>query len=271
MGEKVLKSVIQQVEERPNENRRSVFNQLWAILAEMREKIDAQFELTKDPCSDEFDDYTKFGDSGTEGSLNAYAGPEIDWFIHSFIGSPESTFTNMHITISPGAQYDVPNFGFALGTLPDLFMYMDYLPRRDYLYDASYADKYYTEVNKEYLELQADERFKPFISHDLYTRIAMTPTAVGYCADVDDAVIEKIRGIAHERLDRWLGWMRDAEKTPLEERAAISKREETIRMTICERDPANALAEKMFGKEPADRMVKTLWGGNRTLPRVGLE
>jgi len=271
MGEKILTSVIDMVNERPDVDNRETYKALWAILTEMREKIDARFELNKDPCCEEFQDYTKFGTSGTDGSLSAYTGPEIDWFIHSWIGSPESSFTNMHITISLGAQYDVPNFGFALGTIPDLFMYMDYIPRRDLLLDVDYCDKYYSEVNEEFLELQADDRFKPFISRDLYTRVAMTPTAVGYGADIDPDVIERVRKAAHERLDRWLKWVDAAVPVPVEERAAMSERDQRIRMQVCERDPANNLAEKMFGKEPADRMVKTLWGGNRTMPRVGLK
>ena len=60
-------------------------------------------------------------------------------------------------------------------------------------------------------------------------------------------------------------------KTPQsrERRAAILERDELIRRTICERDPANNIAEKLFGKETADAMVATLWGGSRTLPRPG--
>ena len=82
-----------------------------------------------------------------------------------------------------------------------------------------------------------------------------------------DDVIEKVRGIAMSRLDRWLAWVDEAEKPPVGERAAIAARDEKIRRTICERDPANNLGEKLFGKENADAMVATLWGGTRTLAR----
>ena len=187
--------------------------------------------------------------------------------MHSYIGSPESSFTNMHITVSLGPQYLVPNFGFALGTVPDLFMYMDYIPRVDLVPDLDYVDQYYTEVNEEFLDLQSDERFNPFISRDLYTRVAMTPTAVAYTAKAQDDIIDKVRGIAFERLDRWLGWVDSASKTPPEQRAAIAARDERLRRNICERDPANNLGEKLFGKDNADAMVATLWGGARTLPR----
>ncbi len=268
MNERILTPIIDLVEQSPDVNNREVFNQLWAILAAMNDKIQARFDLELDPCSKRFEDYRQIsvGD-GAEGSLHTYTGPEIDWYVHSYIGSPESTFTNMHITISLGPQYLVPNFGFALGTVPDLFMYMDYIPRVDLLSNIEYVDKYYTEVNEEFLDLQSDERFNPFISRDLYTRVAMTPTAVGYTAKAQEAVIEKVRGVAFSRLDRWLAWVDEAQKTDPAQRPAIAQRDEQIRRNICERDPANNLGDKLFGKETADAMVATLWGGARTLPR----
>ncbi len=270
MSERILTSIIDMVEQSPDVNNREVFNQLWAILAEMNDKIQARFDLNLDPCCKRFEDYRSIsvGD-GAEGALHTYTGPEIDWYVHSYIGSPESTFTNMHITISLGPQYLVPNFGFALGTVPDMFMYMDYIPRVDLLSNIDYVDQYYTEVNDEYLDLQSDDRFNPFISRDLYTRVAMTPTAVGYTAKAVDDVIAKIRGVAFSRLDRWLGWVDSATLTPLEDRPAIAARDEQIRRNICVRDPANNLGEKLFGAENAAAMVATLWGGARTLPRPG--
>ena len=272
MSERILTPIIDMVEASPDVDNRETFDQLWTILSEMDEKIRARFELERDPCSDRFLDYKNIAQSaeGAEGSLKTYSGPEVDWYVHSYIGSPESTFTNMHITISLGPQVLVPNFGFALGTVPDLFMYMDYLPRVDLLANIDYADKYYGEVNEEFLSLQEDDRFNPFISRDLYTRIAMTPTAVGYTAGKDAAVIEKVRDIALSRLERWLKWVDEAPLTAPEDRAAIAERDETIRRNICERDPANNLGDRLFGEEASAAMVATLWGGTRTLPRPGI-
>jgi len=269
MSERILTPIIDLVEASPDVDNREVFNHLWEILGEMNERIQSRFELTRDPCSERFDDYSNLGGTGNgaEGSQKAYSGPEIDWYVHSYIGSPESSFTNMHITISLGPQYLVPNFGFALGTVPDLFMYMDYIPRVELMANAQYTDKYYAEVNDEFLDLQEDDRFNPFISRDLYTRVAMTPTAVGYTAKAEEDVLHKVKGIALSRLDRWLKWVDEAVPTPAAERAAIAARDELIRKTICQRDPANNLGDKLFGKEAAEAMVATLWGGSRTLPR----
>ncbi len=269
MNERVLTPISDLVEQSPDVDNRETFNKLWAILAEMNEKIQARFDLTLDPCSEKFADYRNISveGGGSEGSLKTYTGPEVDWYVHSYIGSPESTFTNMHITLSLGPQYDVPHFGFALGTVPDLFMYMDYLPRVDLVANPGYSDRYYSEANEEFLGLQEDERFNPFISRSLYTRIALTPTAVCYIAAREDEIIKKVRGIAMERLECWLKWVNEAEPTAVADRPALAARDEHIRRTICERDPANNLGENLFGKENADLMVATLWGGTRTLPR----
>ncbi len=269
MSERILTPIIDMVEQSPDVDNRDTFNLLWAILGEMHEKIQGRFELELDPCSERFRDYKAISVSadGAEGSLHTYTGPEVDWYVHSYIGSPESTFTNMHITLSLGPQYDVPNFGFALGTVPDLFMYMDYIPRKDLPSNIEYVDKYYTDVNEEYLDFEEDGRFNPFISRDLFTRVALTPTAVCYTAKSDEAVLAKIREVALRRLDRWIAWVDQAEKTPVSERPAIAARDELIRRNICERDPANNLGDRLFGKEAAEAMVATLWGGTRTLPR----
>ena len=269
MSERILTPIHDLVEQSPDVDNREVFNRLWAMLAELNEKISARFELTLDPCCERFSDYRQISvaKEGAEGSLKTYSGPEVDWYVHSYIGSPESTFSNMHITLSLGPHCLVPHFGFALGTVPDLFVYMDYLPRVELAANPDYVDRYYTEVNEEYLELQADERFNPFISRDLYTRVALTPTAVVYTAPTDDGVLDKVRGVALSRLDRWLQWVDDAERTDPARRPAIAERDELIRRTICERDPANVLGEKLFGKETSDAMVAALWGGIRTLPR----
>jgi len=264
-AERILTPIIDLVKASPNEDRSEQFQRLWGILEKMHAKIMDRFELTRDPVCDDLVDFEL--DSGHKGSTEVYVGPEIDWYVHSWCGHPTQTFSNMHITITLGPQYLVPNFGFALGTIPDLFMYMDYLPRVDLLHNIDYVDQYYTEVNEEFLRLQENPEFKPFISRDLYTRVAMTPTAVGYGA----APIEDNIAIAEEcalsRLDRWLKWVDEAEKTPVEIRAALAERDHRIRRNICERDPANNVAADLYGEEMAERLVRTISAADRSLPR----
>lgn len=268
MSKRILTPISELVEQSPDVDNRETFNKLWAILAEMDAKIQQRFELKLDPCCERFADYRDISvEGGSEGSLKTYSGPEIDWYVHSYIGSPESTFSNMHVTVSLGPQCQVPHFGFALGTVPDIFMYMDYLPRVELAANPEYLDRYYTEANEEFFGLQEDDRFNPFISRELYIRVSLTPTAVCYTAARDDDIIAKVRGIGMERLDRWLKWVDEAKPTAAADRAPLAARDEYIRRTICERDPANVIGENLFGKENADQMVATLWGGTRTLPR----
>ncbi|MEP5763625.1 MAG: hypothetical protein ABJ308_03495 [Halieaceae bacterium] len=264
-GERILTPIVDLVKASPNEDRTEQFQRLWGILDKMHARIMDRFELQLDPCCAELVNYEL--PTGHKGTTEAYVGPEIDWYVHSWCGHPSQTFSNMHITITLGPQYLVPNFGFAFGTVPDLFMYMDYLPRVDLLNNIDYADRYYTEVNEEFLRLQSDPAFKPFISRDLYTRIAMTPTAVGYGAEPNEDNIAVAEEAAMSRLERWLQWVDEAEKTPVELRAELAARDHRTRRNICERDPANQVASELYGEEFADQLVKTISAANRSLPR----
>jgi len=76
--------------------------------------------------------------------------------------------------------------------------------------------------------------------------------------------------LAEEHLDRWLGWVDEAERVPAEERAALAADDEAIRRNIAERDPANVMGDRYFGAETTQRLVRALWGGDRVLPRPGL-
>ena len=69
MSERILTPIIDLVEQSPDVDNRAVFEQLWAILAQMNERIQDRFELTLDPCSERFADYKKISvDEGAEGS-----------------------------------------------------------------------------------------------------------------------------------------------------------------------------------------------------------
>ena len=100
-------------------------------------------------------------------------------------------------------------------------------------------------------------------------RLYQTPTSHCYIVPATEETIALIREVAHEMMDRWLGWFDDAEQVPEAEQAALAARDLYMRQTICERDPANAIAVRLFGQEMADELVQTLWGGNRTFPRAG--
>ncbi len=267
-AERIVTPIIDIWKDAPQTDTTESFKRLWSILDEMHQKIVKRFELERDPCCEDLINYT--APTGITGNTEVYSGPEVDWYVHSWCGDTNRGFSNMHITITLGPQVLVPNFGCALGTIPNLFMYNDYIPRVDTWTNIDYVDEFYTEVNEEFLAFAEDSRFQPFVSRDLFTRFAMTPTAVGYSAEPEDEVYDKIREIYLARLERWLGWVDQAPKTPVEIREKIAERDHIIRRNICERDPANNMADMLYGEELGNRLVKTISAQCRTLPRPSL-
>ena len=60
-----------------------------------------------------------------------------------------------------------------------------------------------------------------------------------------------------------------ADPVPPERRAQLAADDLARRRNIAERDPANVMSVRFFGQELSDRLVRTLWGGDRVLPRPG--
>ncbi|MBN3911055.1 MAG: red chlorophyll catabolite reductase [Nostoc sp. NMS1] len=241
---------------------KSVFGQLWDITKELRQKIDARFELHPDPSTEDLKSYSATT-GGAHGSLNTFSGSEIDWLVHSWLREPKSGFCNMHLTIWLKSQFRVPHLAFAFATVPHLFFYMDYIPRSDLSVDLEYLDRYYEPMNQTYLALLEDSRFKQYISKTLYIRQAQSHTSLCYTSPVTEETLARLRTVAHEMIDRWLKWVDEAESVPDNERAALSNRDLIVRQAIAERDPDNQIAIRLFGAEMTDKLVRSLWGGDR--------
>ncbi len=265
MSDLVLTSIEEMFDSSPALDRQTTFDALWALTTELFERVKARFELHRDPSCDDLMPYR--GIDGAGGYLASYSGPEIDWLTHSWTGNPKATFTNMHLTVGLGPQVDAPHLGFALGTTPDFFVYMDYLPRCDLWTRPNYADHYYGKANQAYLGMQADSEFRSFVSRDFYTRVAQSPSSLCYIATVSDQNMAAIRKAAHAHLDNWFAMLDAAKPVAAAERAALSERDLLIRRTIAVRDPANVVVEKLFGQQLGQRLVGQLWGADRKLPR----
>src|SRR5262249_36316404 len=136
-GGTILTSIEEMFDSDQRTDRQSTFDALWALNGELFARVKQRFALTRDPSCEDLVPYK--GIDGAAGSLACYSGPEIDWLVHSWTGNPKASFTNMHLTVALGPHTDAPHFGFALGTTPDLFIYMDYLPRRDLWTRPDYA------------------------------------------------------------------------------------------------------------------------------------
>lgn len=262
----ITNSVEDLVDADPNVDNSATFERLWAITGGLFDRVKGRFNLSMDPCTADLQPYG--GKDGAAGYLAAYSGAEIDWLIHSWTGNPKSSFTNMHLTINLGAHIEVPSFGFALGTMPDIFWYMDTMPRKELVSNPDYMDAYWSGApNAAFFAQLAEQGFSPFVSRDVYTRASLSPNAFCFSAVVTEETLASIEAASHAALDRWMAWVDAATPLPIELRAAQAERDERLRRTICERDPANAIAVRLFGKELTDRLVATLWGGTRTLPK----
>lgn len=252
----------------PCVDNQKLFNTLWRLNNELFDKVKNRFELQQDPCCSDLQPYC--GIDGANGYIGAFTGPEIDWLIHSWTGNPKASFSNIHLSIYLGPHINVPHFGFALGTTPDIFWYMDYIPRTDLFTDTQYLDRYYSgDVNESYLLLNSNDNLSRFISRDVYTRTAQTPCSHCYGLPANNDNIEIIYKEAHRQMDRWLQWVDSAEEVAVEQRNSLAERDFLVRKTICERDPANVIAERLFGKSMTTRLIDTLSGVARQLPRPG--
>jgi len=268
MGNETLKYVHDMVDERPGVDASDTFLRLKAALDRAFDKVSARFELTVDPSTARFADY---GAPGGEprGSLTAYAGPEVDWLIHSWLGAPHSTFSNMHLTVWLGPQSLVPHLGVAFGTLPQPWCYLEYLARVDPAINTDYLDRYYAPLNDQWLELREHPELRPFISREIYIRQVMTETAVCWSAERSETVLSLLERLLDEHIDRWLGWVEAGHDVAPAERAPLAERDLILRRTIAQRDPANIMGTRLFGEDMTQDLIRALWGAERRLPRPG--
>lgn len=238
-----------------------------ALVDRLAAKVHDRFQLERDPSTVDLESFAS--DGGPSGSIRAYAGPEIDWMIHSHMQNAELGFVNVHLTIWLGPQVRVPHFGLALGAFPQGWLFLDSVARSNLLVDTDSFDRYFGPLNDEWEQVQAQHDFlEPFVSRSAFVRASLSPTAHCFMAPGDARTTALVSELAERHLDRWMTWVDEADEVPAEERAELAANDELTRRNIAERDPANDMGERFFGPEMTDRLVRTLWGGDRTLPRA---
>ncbi|MFD0475524.1 oxidoreductase [Nonomuraea thailandensis] len=241
------------------------FERLQGILEELKARIDARFELTPDPASP--GEYGTHPD-GPGGRLDAYAGPEIDWLVHSWLGNPAASFANLHLTAWLGPQVRVPHLGIALLVWPEGWFYQDFIPRACLTADGGHFDRYYAPLDAEWLAFKEENPdFVWFTSRAAFIRASLSPNAYCYSFPRAPQHLDTVRDLLHARVGRWLEWVDEAEPVPEAERAGLAAADLAVRRNIAERDPANVMGVRYFGQEQTDRLVRGLWGGDRELPR----
>jgi hypothetical protein len=252
-------TIEQRLDGSPAADNLAVFDRLWSTVGRLRAKLDARFELQASPANR---DVAEFHSpiSRARGSLTTFSGPEIDWLVQSWVGDPEAGFINIHLNTWLGPQTRTPHLAIVFGTVPDLFFYLDYVPRTDLNIDLDYLDRYYQPINDQFLDFVEDPKMTPFVSRTLYMRQAISPAGLCFTGPIEQAVLHKAEATADAMLERWLGWMNNPEPVPAADQARLAQRDKVMRRAIAERDPANSLAEKLLGQELTERLVGALWG-----------
>ena len=101
----VTRSVEDLVMGSPKVDNRASFEVLTALFTELREKIWSRLELNLDPACHTIRPYQNL-EGEVSGSVSTFSGPEVDWAVSSWMGTPESSFTNLHLTVRvrPGVR-----------------------------------------------------------------------------------------------------------------------------------------------------------------------
>lgn len=262
-----LQYVETMVDESPVADVTETFERMRVVLAELKAKIDARFELSPDPSG--LDSYGSPPD-GPGGRIEVYSGPEIDWMAHSWLGDPARGFANLHLTVWLGPQIDVPHLGIALLVYPEGWFYQDYIPRMSLVEHGDHYDRHYAPLEDDWLRFREENPdFTWFTSRAGFIRASLSPNAYCYSFPRSEPNVDLVGELLHARVDRWLAWVDEAAPVPEADRAALAATDLAIRRNIAERDPANVMGVRFFGQELTDRLVRILWGGDRTLPRPG--
>ncbi len=245
-------TITEMVEAEPDVDQTEVWARFWDKLTAVRDRLLDRFELAPHPSCAGLEEYTS-GDF--EGSLTTYTGPEVEWFVHSWIGNRKRSILDMNVTVFLGPHIDVPHLVLVLGTVPKLYHYSDLLARRDLADHPDHVSRYYEPENEHFLSFRSDERFHWSVSHGTYMRSILSPVGYSFMSERSDEVIEEFDRRIDERVDRWLALVDAAEPVPASEQAALRARDHRLRDRAYRLDPMNELARNFMDPDHVDRMI----------------
>lgn len=254
------KTIDQFLSENPNVDVSKAWEKCWSVLTDIKEKIAARFPgLEMHPACAGREYYTS-PNGEFEGSYKAWTGPGCEWLVSSWLGNRKASILDMNATAFLGQETDVPHFIMVFGTIPNLFFYFDFSPRRNLMVDTDYLKKYYDPINAEYLKLRGNTNFQWSVSHGTYMRSLTNPSTQSLMGELTEENIDVLAEYAYKMLDIWLGWLDNAAPVPESERAALQKYDHTVRRLGYELDPMNKLAEQVFGASEMQNMMDLRMG-----------
>lgn len=257
------KTIDQFLAENPDVDVSKAWERCWSILTNVKSRIASRFnELELDSSCDGLDYYTS--PSGEfEGSFNAWSGGDCEWLVNSWLGNRRASILDMNATCFLGQKTDIPHFVMVFGTIPKLFFYFDFTPRRNLMTDTDYLDKYYESINEEYLTLRGNTNFQWSVSHGTYMRALTNPSTQSLMGDLNDDNMDVLENYAYSMLDHWLEWYDNAKPIAADQQVALQQYDHRVRTLGYERDPMNKLAEQVFGSERVEQMLSTRIGRNQ--------
>ena len=263
------KTLDQFLAENPNVDVSRAWERCWGVLSDVKEKIGARFETQLVPeCAGR--EYYTSPNGEFEGSFKAWTGPKMDWLVNSWLGNRQASILDMNATAWLGQDTDVPHFVMVFGTIPKLFFYFDFVPRRNIMTDTDYLDRYYGSINDTYLKLRGDSRFHWSVSHGPYMRALTNPSTQSLIGDLNDDNISLLSDYAYSMLETWMGWLDNAEPIAPEAQGALRAYDYRVRYLSYDRDPMNKLAVQVFGEDEVDNML-ALRMGRQQMKNVSLK
>jgi len=257
------KTIDQFLAENPDVDVSHAWERCWGILSEVKARIAQRFEgMVLEPnCADR--QYYTSPNGEFEGSMQAWSGPGCDWLVNSWLGNRKASILDMNATAFLGQETDVPHFIMVFGTIPKLFFYFDFTPRRNLMVDSDYLQRYYAPINDEYLALRGNTNFQWSVSHGSYMRALTNPSTQSLMGDLNDDNIDLLESYAYSMLDRW--WLDSAPPVPEAERAELSAYDYKVRELGYALDPMNKLAEQVFGADQVETMLNIRMGREQML------
>ena len=262
------KTIDQFLAENPNVDVSQAWERCWGILSDIKARIASRFpDMALEPNCEDRQYYTS-PNGEFEGSMQAWSGTGCDWLVNSWLGNRKASILDMNATAFLGQETDVPHFVMVFGTIPKLFFYLDFTPRRNLMTDTDYLDRYYTPINEEYLALRGNPNFQWSVSHGPYMRALTNPSTQSLMGDLNNDNIDTLEKYAYQMLDRWLGWLDKAAPVPEAQRAALRAYDFKVRELGYARDPMNKLAEQVFGADQVENMLNIRMGREQMQRRL---
>ncbi|MEZ5566510.1 MAG: hypothetical protein R3F24_13860 [Gammaproteobacteria bacterium] len=248
------KTIMEFLAENPSVDVSRAWERCWNIHSKIADRVQARFDVKRHPQT-EGEDYWKSPDGQLEGCFKAYTGNEVDWLVHSWLGNRKASILDMNATVFLSQQSRVPHLGVIFGTIPRLYFYAEYMPRVDLRTNLDYLLKYYEPANQDFLKFRSDPQWTRFVSHGTYLRAMMSPIATSSHAELNDDNIGTCERYLVKFVDRWFGWLDDADTVPERERAAQQAYDYKVRELGYRTDPMNVLPQKVLGMDEFNRRL----------------